>query len=73
MIYPGNYFNPIDIGKLSKFILSLINSEENKGIYNLSGLNKCSTWQLFEKIAKKKNKKIIKVKLNYLQNFYQKF
>ena len=53
MIYPGNYFNPIDIGKLSKFILSLINSEENKGIYNLSGLNKCSTWQLFEKIAKK--------------------
>lgn len=72
MIYPGNYFNPIDIGKLSKFILSLINSEENKGIYNLSGLNKFSTWQLFEKIAKKKNKKIIKVKTKLFTKFLPK-
>ncbi len=72
MVYPGNYFNPIDIKKLSKFIHSIIESGYKSATYNLSGEKKVSSWDLFSEIANIKKKKIIKININFLVKYLPK-
>ncbi|MDC0851290.1 NAD-dependent epimerase/dehydratase family protein, partial [Candidatus Pelagibacter sp.] len=72
MVYPGNYFNPIDLSKLAEFILELINSNQTKGTFNLTGNTKYTSWDLFKKIANKKNKRVIKIKTNFINKMIPK-
>ena len=73
MIYPGNLFNPIDVKDLYFFIISLIFSKNIKGIYNLYGEEKMSSWDLFQKIAISKNKKVFKINIsNFLSHLPKK-
>lgn len=67
MVYPGNYYNPIEINKIAKFIFKLIKTNKIKKIYNLSGEIKFSTWDLFKRIANKKNKRVVKIQTKYLK------
>lgn len=69
MIFPGNQFNPLEIKDLSDFIKSLLFDDVKNGVFNLLGKNKLSTWDLFYKIALSKNKKVLKLNLNFILRF----
>ena len=72
MIYPGNLFNPVDIKDLFFFIKSLITKKNSKGIYNLFGECKVSSWHLFQEIAISKKKKIFKININQFLSYIPK-
>ena len=72
MIYPGHLYKPIEIKKLCFFVKNIIKSKKKNYIYNLIGDKKISFWDLFEKIAIKKNKKVIKINSNYLNRIFNK-
>ena len=72
MIYPGHLYKPIEIKKLCFFVKNIIKSKKKNYIYNLIGNKKISFWDLFEKIAIKKNKKVIKINSNYLNIIFNK-
>ena len=72
MIYPGHIYKPINIKKLCFFIKDLIKSKKKNYSYNLIGNKKLSFWDMYEQIAKKKNKKIVKINSNYLKMFCNK-
>ena len=70
MIYPGHIYKPIEVKKLCIFIKKLIKTKKKKFLYNLVGRKKLSFWDMFEKMAQSKNKKIFKIKSNYLNKFF---
>ena len=61
MIFPGHIYKPIEISDLGVVIQKIIQNKIKKNILNLSGSKKESLWTLTEKIAKIKNKKIIRI------------
>ncbi len=65
MIFPGHKYEALKINKLINFLEKnfLENNNPNKYL-NISGENKINLWDIFEKIAKQKNKKIIKIKIS---------
>jgi dTDP-4-dehydrorhamnose reductase len=78
MIYPGHLYEPLSLDKFLIFLEKLIKVKKNDElIFNISGDKKKSLWQLFEKIAIQKNKKIYKINVSryiptFLLNFFAK-
>ena len=70
MIYPGHIYRPIEVKKLCNFIKDLIKLKKKKFSYNLIGDKKLSFWDMYEKIAKKKRRKVIKINSNYLNKVF---
>ena len=66
MIYPGHIYKPIHINKLCNFFKKFIKLKKKNFTYNLVGDKKISFWDIFEKIAKKKNKRVLKLNTNFL-------
>ena len=66
MIYPGHIYKPIDINKFFIFLKKFLNFKKKNFTYNLIGKKKISFWDLFEKIAKQKNKRVLKLNSNFL-------
>ena len=74
MIYPGTKYEPLTLDRLLKFINKIILKKNKiKKIYNISGRRKKSLWDLFEEIAKYKNKKVLKINLNKLNKLLPNF
>ena len=65
MISPGHVYQPIEINDLCRFVESLIKRKNNSHIYNLVGKEKKSLWDIFSAIAKRKNKKSIKIDTSF--------
>ena len=72
MLYPGHLYQPIEIKNLNLFFKSFLKKKKKLFTYNLVGKNKLSLWDMYEMIAKKKNKKIVRINTKYL-NFMKKF
>ena len=75
MIYPGHIYGPIEIDKLCLFINKILKTKQKNFFFNLIGQKNLTLWDMFEFIAKKKNKKILKINtifLNKISNFNQK-
>ena len=53
------------------FLKSFYKKKKKSFTYNLIGKNKLSLWDLYKKIAQKKNKKVIKINTKFL-NFIKK-
>ena len=67
MIYPGNIYRPVDINKISKYIVFIItNKTRIKQTYNILGKSELTTWDLFNKICQKYNKYPIKINITFL-------
>ena len=67
MIYPGNIYRPIEIRNLCDFFLRIIENDKKKQTYNLMGKEQLNIWDLFNKIAVKKNKKTLKINISFLR------
>jgi dTDP-4-dehydrorhamnose reductase len=75
MISPGHIYSPIEINQFCLFINKFLKNKKKKLYYNLIGKDRLSLWEMFESIALKKNKKIIKIEtslLNRILNYNQK-
>jgi len=67
MIFPGSVYNPIFDSKLVDFIIAQLNKKDNSfKIYNIIGKNNYELWEIFNKFCANKNKKAIKVNLNFM-------
>ena len=66
MIYPGHIYKPIEINRLFIFFKKFLNFKKKFFTYNLIGKKKISFWDLFEKIAKQRNKRVLKLNFNFL-------
>ena len=66
MIYPGTKFEPVTLEQLSKFTNKIIIKKKVMKVYNISGGYTLNMWELFEEVAKLKNKKILKINLSFL-------
>ena len=73
MIYPGHIYQPIPVNDLCKFINKLINLNFFTYHYNLVGKEKLSFWQLFNNLAKKKKKRVIKINTLIFSKIFSKF
>ena len=74
MIFPGHTFKPVTLDNIIKLINKIIlKKNKTKKLYNVSGKNKKTLWDLFEEIAKYKNKKIIKLNLSKFIKFLPSF
>lgn len=73
MFYPGAIYQPLKINTVSVFINSIIKKRKKKGVFNLVGSKKYSTWDIFYKIAKLKNKKPFKLNTKILSIFFPNF
>ncbi len=71
MLYPGHIYQPINIKDLNFFFKNFLKKKKKLYTYNLIGKNKLSLWDMHKMIAKKKNKKIIKINTKFL-NFTKK-
>jgi len=76
MIFPGHTFKPVTLDNIIKLINKIIFKKNKiKKLYNISGKNKKTLWDLFKEIAKYENKKIVKLNLNkfiqFLPNFFK--
>ena len=71
MLYPGHIYQPIKINDLNFFFKKLLQKKKKSFTYNLIGKDKLSLWDLYKKIAQKKNKKVIKINTKFL-NFIKK-
>ena len=71
MLYPGHIYQPIKINDLNFFFKNLLQKKQKLFTYNLIGKNKLSFWDLYKKIAQKKNKKVVKINTKFL-NFIKK-
>jgi len=71
MLYPGHIYQPIKIQDLNLFFRKFLTKKKKFFIYNLVGKNKLTLWDMYEMIARKKNKKIIKINTKFL-NFTKK-
>ena len=71
MLYPGHIYQPIKINDLNLFFKNLLLKKKKLFIYNLIGKKKLSLWDIFQIIAKKKNKRIIKINTKFF-NFLKK-
>jgi len=62
MIYPGHIYQPIELDKLTAYLENLfLNKNKTGELLNIVGKNKQNLWEIFEEIAKIKNKsKILK-------------
>ena len=66
MIYPGHIYKPIEIKRLFNFFKKFLNFKKKNFTYNLIGKKKISFCDLFEKIAKQRNKRVLKLNSNFL-------
>ena len=74
MIYPGNIYYPVNLNKLSKFILDLIDKKSNKfNIYNIEGSKKYNLWEIFNIYCETKNKKALKINIKFINNYLPTF
>ena len=73
MIYPGHIYQPVLIADLCIFINNLIKKKDPAFIYNLIGKKKLSFWDIFNSLAKKKNKRPIKINTLLISKFLSKF
>ncbi len=73
MFYPGSIYQPLKIQYLANFIIHLAKNRERKGIFNLLGSKKYSTWDIFNKIANIKKKKSIKLRTKILTSYIPSF
>ena len=71
MLYPGHIYQPIKVKDLNLFFKKLLQKKQKSFTYNLIGKDKLSLWDLYKKIAQKKNKKIVKINTKFL-NFIKK-
>ena len=74
MIFPGHTFKPVTLDNIIKLINKIILKKNKiKKLYNISGKNKKTLWDLFKEIAKYENKKIIKLNLSKFIQFLPSF
>ncbi len=67
MIYPGNIYYPVDLNKLSMFIIEKLNNNNIKYLaFNISGKEKYCLWDIFNQFCQYRNKKAIKINLEFL-------
>ena len=74
MIYPGNLYSPINVNKLSEFIIGLIEKNfSTPKIYNIHGNKDYNLWQIFDNFCKTKNKKAIKIDIRLIDKLLPNF
>tara|TARA_A100001011_G_scaffold390297_1_gene473475 strand:- start:612 stop:1421 length:810 start_codon:yes stop_codon:yes gene_type:complete len=72
MIYPGHIYKPISTQDLNKFLIKLIRKRRKLSSYNLTGKNKLSMFNIFEKLSKIKRKRIIKINTSFFNKISDK-
>ena len=67
MVYPGNYYAPINLNTLAKYIVDLIdNLKISFDILNVQGFDNLYLWEIFDKFCKFRNRKAIKIYTGFL-------
>lgn len=67
-LFPGNIYKPVKLFKFSKFISQEIKNDYNK-VINIYGSEIMTLFDLFEKSAKIRNKKTLKISLFFIQKY----
>ena len=72
-IYPGNIYNPIEVAKLNKFLVKIIERKVKEKYYNILGLNKINFFEIIKSISESKNKIILKINISFIKKKFPKF
>lgn len=73
MLYPGSYYSPIQVSKLTSFIISQLKKNEfSNDFLNIIGKEQYIFWEIFNNFCKIKNKKALKINLNLLSKIKNK-